>query len=302
MPFFTWERGPNRQLVAKDTEGDRILYVDEGDEETTNFEGMSFKDFDIGSVTNVRRMNQRRLDLLRRHLIRNIEPLDDSISDLYQLAVKNKHKSITLREGTFSPLPSGKGREVIYITAPSGAGKSTWISKYAKNYLKMYPGNRVILLSRLGKDEVLDQIKGLRRLPLNQEIVEHPINCQEELRDTLVIFDDVDTMKGKAVKKALMELQDDILQVGRHSNTSILISSHLTTNYKETRVVLAESHKVVVFPRASSAHSLRYLLTKYVGVEKQDLSKIMRSPSRWVQVHRNFPRFVLGEKQAYILQ
>jgi len=149
--------------VARDTATGRLLYIDENDE-GTNFEDMTFENFDISSVANVKKMGQRRLDLLRRHLIKNIEPLDPSITDLYQLAVKNKHKSITLREGEFSPTPGGSGREVIYVSAPSGAGKSTWISKYCNNYLRMYPDNRVILLSRLEDDKALDTIRDLKRL------------------------------------------------------------------------------------------------------------------------------------------
>jgi len=228
---------------------------------------MSFDDFDISSVINSKKMGAKRLDVLRRHLIEGIKPLDPSIVDLFELA-EEKTNRIVDTDGEFQPTPSGKGREVVYVTAPSGAGKSTWISKYCYNYMKMFPKNRVILLSRLNDDDALDKIKGLSRLTIDQELVDNPIDCVKELANTLVIFDDVDTIKDKALKQALIHLQDDILQVGRHSNTTIIISSHLATNYKDTKIVLAESHKIVVFPEASSAYSMRYLLTKYIGLDK----------------------------------
>ena len=34
-------------------------------------------------------------------------------------------------------------------------------------------------------------------------------------------MDDVDTIKHKDVKKAVMQLKDEILETGRHSNTSL---------------------------------------------------------------------------------
>ena len=135
---------------------------------------MDFRDFDVHQLSRGNRdlKSQKRIDLLRKHLIKHIEPLDDEIAQLYKQAHSRKDKEISLRDGTFEPMPSGKGREVVYITAPSGAGKSYWISQYANNYERRYPDNKILLVSRLGDDAVLDKIQNLSRLELDESIVE----------------------------------------------------------------------------------------------------------------------------------
>ena len=100
-------------------------------------------------------------------------------------------------------MPSGKGREVIYITAPSGAGKSTWVSKYSRNYSRLFPDQKIVLFSRLEDDEVLDAIPSLVRIQLDEELVENPIDIHTELKDCLVILDDIDTVNDKKIRLAL---------------------------------------------------------------------------------------------------
>jgi len=58
----------------------------------------------------------------------------------------------------------------------------------------------------LDDDEVLDKIPNLVRLTLDEELVEHPIDIQNELKDCLVILDDCDTVQNKKIRLALETL------------------------------------------------------------------------------------------------
>jgi len=62
------------------------------------------------------------------------------------------------------------------------------------------------LFSRLDDDEVLDAIPNLVRIPLDEELVEEPIDIQKELHNCLVILDDCDTVQNKKVRLALEQL------------------------------------------------------------------------------------------------
>ena len=63
------------------------------------------------------------------------------------------------------PLPQ-KYSERIYVPAPSGSGKSTFIGEYLKQLRILYPQRRIVIFSRVEKDEPLDRFKNLERVNL----------------------------------------------------------------------------------------------------------------------------------------
>lgn len=212
--------------------------------------------------------------------------------------IANREFKVT--DGYIQLLPNTKTRDTNYIAGKSGSGKSTWISKYLSWYKKMYPDNKIFLFSRLAEDEVLDQYNPIR-ISLNEELVTDPIDPDEELCDSLCIFDDTDTIKDKNIKKAINDLKDDILQIGRHENVFVCIVSHLINNYKETRTILNESMYITFFPSSGSPHGIRYMLKNNMGLDKKQIERIMNLPSRWVTLKNSCPLAVIYETGVYLL-
>ena len=118
----------------------------------------------------------------------------------------------------------------------------------------------------------------------------------------MVIFDDV-FIKNKAVAKEVERIKDLILQLGRHKeyNLYCVISSHLGSNYRETRLTLAESHAIVCFPHGSPKKAIDYVLENYAGLDKDGLRKLRRLPSRWWYIRKNYPTAIVYEKGCYLL-
>jgi hypothetical protein len=81
----------------------------------------------------------------------------------------------------------------------------------------------------------------------------------------------------------------------------MLITSHLMSNYRETRRVLNEATTVVFFPRSGSTHQIKKFLTTYAGLEKDMIKKILKLPSRWVALYKTYPMFILHERGAFML-
>ena len=233
-----------------------------------------------------------------------IVPKDENLRQLFYLAeelIKKKMKSeIYEPDQLFTPIPKIDTRECIYVSGPSGSGKSTYVSKYALNYKKLFPDNPIYLISRLGSDEVLDDIEDLHRIPITEDITDYEVKS-DELEDSLVIFDDVDTFQNKKVKEFVYNLIDDLLQTGRHANTYICVTSHLLTNSHKTRIILNECHSVTLFPGRSTRHSLDYILTKYFGLKKSQVGKLCQYHSRWITVYKN-PPMCLYEKGCVLLR
>jgi hypothetical protein len=199
------------------------------------------------------------------------------------------------------PTKDPKKREVWYIAGASGSGKSYIARGLAEQYMKQFPERNVYLISKLEEDDTLDNMKGRKCIRLKpSKLVENPLKDLEVLRDCLVIADDYDTFQGKELK-VILQLIDDIAIMGRHTNTSMLCLTHYLTNYSKTRLLLTEATNIVVYPLSTGAHSLNYLLKTYLGMERDDISKVRKGGSRWVMFFKNFPCYAITENEAFLL-
>lgn len=197
-----------------------------------------------------------------------------------------------------------KKREVVYIAGPSGSGKSILAKNYAKQYQTLYPKHDVFIFSKVRDDESLQGIKDPLYIDIDDSLVTAPINVMEECKDCLIIFDDIDTVSIKDQSLALTAIMMDVLECGRHNNISCIITSHLINGLdrKRTRTILNECHRVVIFPRATSAYSINYFLKNYIGIlNKKTYEKIQELPSRWVAIFRNFPQHIIHSQGALML-
>jgi hypothetical protein len=193
-------------------------------------------------------------------------------------------------------------RSILYITGQSGSGKSYYTTEYVANYKKMYPKNDVILVSAVNDTSTIDKIKKLKKIDIRKpEFLSTDVPL-EELKDCCIIFDDVDSISNKFVKKKVWELMSNVLTMGRHFNITAIITFHVATAGNETKLILNESQSITIFPSASGGRTLKYLLDSYLGLDKKQIEKIKSLDSRWVTICKSYPKVVLYEGGAYILR
>lgn len=205
-------------------------------------------------------------------------------------------ENISIVDGHISQMPNPFTTDRLYIAGPSGSGKSTYAANYAIHYKGFFPDNKVYLFSRVDKDISIDNSGvPIMRVLIDEALVENPIDIAKDLKDALVIFDDIDTISDKKIKTCLLQLRDDVMQTGRHSNTSCICTGHQITNYKETRTLLNEATSVTIFPRASIAKHVKYYLQNYAGCSTEQYQRLIKLPSRWLTIFNGAPMFVLYE-------
>jgi hypothetical protein len=196
-----------------------------------------------------------------------------------------------------------KERDVLFIAGQSGSGKSYYVMQYAKEYQKMYPKREIILFSSLSDDSgSIDKIKGLKKIKINNPAF---IECDipiEEFKNCMLIFDDVDSISNKAIKKHLWNIMNNCLTMGRHHNITMVITFHVLTNGAETKIILNESNSITIFPSASGNRSLKYLLDSYLGLSKKEIELIKKLDSRHITVLKTYPKMLISEKKAMILR
>ncbi len=245
--------------------------------------------------------------LMREHVMKNIPPLDDSFRDKYNRVKedinKKGNKQIEIVDGEMLPYCNKNKRSIYYICAPSGAGKSYFMNQFAKSYKKQHPKNEVILFSKLDKDKTLDDNEDIKRMEVDEAIISDPIQ-PEELKNSLVLFDDTMMIRDKKINKELNEnLMKDLLETGRHPNIDMCISNHLINDYTKTRPLMNEATHLVFFTRGGNRYSITYCLKQYLGFDRHQIQKIFKIPStRWVMIcKQTFPMCIVHQHGCYIL-
>lgn len=297
--MLSWDRGiPIAEILGNGPYQGRILRLDSDDSKSIP------PDID----KQLQKLDKWELEGLKSALEKNDpKDLSDRVGFLYNEIMKDDHglgKEIKLPSPhQIQPIPNPDGRECYYIAGPSGSGKSTYVSKYIELWREMFPDSQkhpIVLFSRVEEDECLDGFNPLR-IPITDELKEDPIDLNE-LSDSMVIFDDVDQINNKnKLKDYVIGLRDQILEEGRHKNIYCCTTSHQMTNYKATRIPLTEASHCVFFPRCGAAHAVKYFLNKYIGLDKEQLAKIMNLPSRWICLKKTYPMLVMYEQGAYLL-
>lgn len=235
------------------------------------------------------------------------EPEDEYFLTIYNKAIKliirSLKKEIILKDGKFEALPSKDIVERIYVTAPSGAGKSTWISNWLSKSRKLWKKKKdrkdIFIFSRVQQDRPLDKFKPTR-IDIDEELLADPVQA-EDLDDSITIFDDIDTISDAALKKVVTGLRDDLLECGRHYNVRMLMTSHLMMDGMATKKCLNESTSVIFFARGGNTYQIRRFLQLYCGFEKDVINKILALPSRWVMIRKLYPMMVLSERHAFVV-
>lgn len=253
------------------------------------------------------RMRQRiaDMDLLKRAFERDKDSLKDPrLNSLYQ-QIKQKYftkinTEFRVDDGTMRPVPNIDTRDIVYIAGPAGSGKSFFVRQYALAYNKLFPKNPVYLFSKVDDDPSLEGIQRLKKIKLDMDIVDEPIE-PDELSNSLCIFDDVSTIRNKAIKDEILNLINDIAEIGRHDSVYMCITNHLLSDYKSTRTILNECKSLVCFPSAGSAHQIKYVLRTYFGLDNDDVNRVLKLNSRWAQIFKNFPQCILYQHGAYLL-
>jgi hypothetical protein len=214
-------------------------------------------------------------------------------------------RDVTLPEGEFfalEPTNLEKGRDVIMVGGKSGSGKSHTAKNFAQRYHILWPKRTIYLISYLAKDETLDQLNFIERLDATKDFLDGPPRL-DFFSECLTIFDDIEGFEREHpdVHDMLQQTIDMIATTGRHNSASLLVASHLLTDYKRTRLFLGEAHKFVLFPNGCSMKQMTNLLGLYGGCDTDELRRIRKLPSRWVALCSSFPSLVLYESGCYLL-
>jgi hypothetical protein len=199
----------------------------------------------------------------------------------------------------FELIPNTKAdRDVIYYSGPAGVGKSFAMASYLRNYKKAFKDRPVYLFSEKESDAVLDQIKDLKRVRVDESLIEDPLDLKDFYEEPCcVVFDDIDSLE-KNLKAAVYLLLNKLLKVGRSYKISVLVSSHTSCDGAATKSMLNESTTIVFYPTCYN-RSIKYLCENYIGMSKKDIEKMKSHKSRWCAYVKSYPSAIVQEHNLW---
>lgn len=220
-------------------------------------------------------------------------------------------KQLILNDGIIRSIPDTElERDCFYISGNSGAGKSYFTANFVEEYCEMFPENPIVMFSMVDQDEAFERFENndkycFNRIHLNKDYLENITNDDaikiSDLYNSIVIFDDVDMISNKKMREYVTDLRTMCLQVGRHNRITVMTTSHVMCNNTVTRDQINESNNVVFFPKNGSTHQIRYFLERYCDLDKETIRNIMKIPSRWIQIHKAHPKYILYNDGAKLL-
>ncbi len=201
-------------------------------------------------------------------------------------------------------------RECNWICGPNGSGKSVWCRTYINEFIEIFPEKDIILFTTIPNDASFSDLEEklenrFIKIMVTDSLLNDPIDCKKELVNCLVIFDDIiKSSNSTALNKYMINLRTDILENGRDQtneglDTYVLCTNHLLTDYSHTRSAIAECSGIVLFPGSGS--NIANILKNYCGLDRHQIEKIKRLPSRWVFICKRFPMYVVYQKGVYLL-
>ncbi len=222
--------------------------------------------------------------------------------------IKNSESDhIKIKDGKLIPIPRCENDQVghLMVCGTTGSGKSTYIAMYVRQYLKLFPKNKVYLFSGKDYDKAFDEksnegekaIKP-KRLKLDERLYEDPIDIKA-FKNSIVIFDDIEKIKDKHILKAISELRDEILANGRSIDITVVTVSHNPTKGKETKDSMMESQCIVFFPGGGDDYHLKRVLKEYCSINPKKIKEIMETNSRHVLINKHFPKYCMTENEIF---
>ena len=244
------------------------------------------------------KLSKEKIKELHTALRNNKAPLKEDLKKIYDEALTDI-KDITfdcldLENGEMQVIPRKDIVEKLYISGVSGSGKSTYTGKYIKQFKQMFKEDPLYVFSSVAQDEALDKHEPIR-IPLDTDLIDDPLEI-EDFTDSLTIFDDTDTIRNKELKKIVNDVKAEMIEIGRHHKARMIVTSHILSNYKDTRQILNECTSITFFPRASGPYHIKRFLKIYAGLSNNQITRILDLPSRWVTLYKCYPSYIVWEK------
>jgi hypothetical protein len=172
----------------------------------------------------------------------------------------------------------------IYIAGATDSGKSYIIQQIVINDGKQRIP--VLFTDLKEKDETFDKMKYEK---FDEQSPDKGWNwIRNNWQNKILIFDDVQ------FNPEILTFKDEMLEKGRHGNSTIMCVNHRLQDWHKTKVALNDSSYIVTFPCSNKGKVFRYLDNE-LALDKQENREILKiacNEGRHLIVHKKYPEMI----------
>lgn len=238
-----------------------------------------------------------------------VRDMDEKCLKLYQKAKftlndripKEIHINSKLRPIPFYNNDSEKQRLSVCAAGPSGSGKSYAIALLIKDLVKIYPKlkKRIFYYSRnMNKDPAYKNLD-IKIIKLDEDYKEDPLPL-EYFKNSIVIFDDIETIPDKKIKALVKDIRSDILECGRHLNINVFSTTHSLSG-KESKDLMNECNSILFFPQSGLSGSIQKVLNVYGCLSNKNIKRLLNLNTRYIYFHTKHPMYIVTDYSVILI-
>lgn len=191
----------------------------------------------------------------------------------------------------------------LFVVAPRGTGKTTILSNIARQHKgHIYLFSRFDIGDKLGEEPAFIGIKNIKKIDcydLYESNNNDPIDIKE-FSNSMVIMDDIQTLKDKKVVKFMNKLRDEILESGRKMQILLLVSEHLLLSHNENKYPLLESKAIIISPMGNNVQN-KFFLRQYCSLNNILINELLESKTRFITVIKSIPKILITDNNISIV-
>jgi len=250
--------------------------------------------------------------------VSNERNTNETVDGNNDISLYRDFKALKLSEGHFEiNLNIQKNqRLVISLYGMSGSGKTYMLNEIIENMIKSWGSNinKILFFSKKyieDEKSISDKVKkkkNFHQIKLDDTMILDAYDLsndsdKEEFKNSITIFDDINTLsvrdkRNKQIRDNVLEIRDDLLEVSRYLNTTVLCTEHLLTSGVQNRALINESSHLILFTNNGMGMFQRYF-SNYLGMTQKSIRALndICKNSRYVIIRKAVPTIYCTETE-----
>jgi ABC-type phosphate/phosphonate transport system ATPase subunit len=194
-------------------------------------------------------------------------------------------------------------RSMVYISAPSGSGKSVFSRELIESYRSILGSKREVVLftKTTDKDPAFKNLDNFIQVGMSTD-PRYPELDITHLSNKIVIFDDYETLEPALLKHTMLFIKD-LAELSRKKNIQLIIIKHQTMDYAKSKCLIFESDTAVLYGSVNRNSVIKFLKS-YGDLTKDEIEeaiKMSSKPFTPLIFHKSAPRYIQSKNIIQML-
>lgn len=203
------------------------------------------------------------------------------------------------------PIISDKNTNRVAIMGPSGCGKTYFACRFIERIMATNPEFCLYIFARMRDDDSFEYLRKKfddeeKKRVFFLDLSDEKADAIETLKtddfcDSIVLMDDISTIMHDGIRKKILKLRNDLLEIGRKNKTHVICTNHFIFDHASTRTLLNESTAIVLYPQSGNTYHPEKFFRENIGLPRDRIKQILSTSSRWIYFYKEYPLYIVYE-------